>query len=91
MKKLAYILLGIAILSACTTSSHRDSNSVLESKVDSVLAKLTLDEKIGQMMQISSYYSSDAEKLRNWCVKAPLARFLTRLTPKRLTTCKGLP
>ena len=82
MKKLAYILLGIAILSACTTSSHRDSNSVLESKVDSVLAKLTLNEKIGQMMQISSYYSSDAEKLKELVRKGAIGSLLNEVDPK---------
>lgn len=82
MKKLAYILLGIAILSACTTSSHRDSNNVLESKVDSVLAKLTLNEKIGQMMQISSYYSSDAEKLKELVRKGAIGSLLNEVDPK---------
>ena len=57
MKKQYYLLLIIAlVVSACNVKpapqkSHIAYDAALERRVDSVMAKLTLEEKVGQMAQ----------------------------------------
>ena len=40
---------------SCTQVANKGSDAAIEKKVESLLSKMTLEEKIGQMNQISSY------------------------------------
>ena len=42
-------------LHAYKTDIYTDENKIIESKVDSLLALMTLDEKIGQMTQVRHF------------------------------------
>lgn len=52
------ILIGCALFFGCenTSKQHVDSHLVIERKVDSLLALMTLEEKIGQMTQVRHFY-----------------------------------
>ena len=61
LKKIAFGVLSILILSACVS---KKSNDPIEAKVNELLLKMTLEEKIGQVEQLTSYgYSDDMVSL----------------------------
>jgi beta-glucosidase len=55
-------VLALAILTGCNPSASMQNTDPVDSKVNDLLAKMTLDEKIGQMMQISPGDSPEAIK-----------------------------
>lgn len=58
-----------------------NQDAIIESQVDSLLSKLSIDEKIGQMMQISSFYNSDPEKLKAMVREGRLGSILNEVNP----------
>lgn len=63
MKKLLYLYIGIILLSSCAKIDQQDTNQELENKINSILSKLSLSEKIGQMMQVPGNFASDSNQL----------------------------
>lgn len=65
MKNLLYVICFIVILTGCSKEQKKqpDKNAVIEKKVDSLLALMTLEEKIGQMTQVRHFYDINAEDI----------------------------
>lgn len=65
----ALVILGLSIILGCSSESQKPSaDQALESKIDSVLAKMTLEEKIGQTNQrgtSSRVKGALSDKLKN--------------------------
>lgn len=54
MKMLSACLLLLPFIS-CTQVQDTKNDAVIEQKIEALLSRMTLEEKIGQMNQISSY------------------------------------
>lgn len=81
MKKLFILYIAFALFSSCIKKGEISSNSRIEERVDSVLSKLTIDEKIGQMMQISSNFDTDPERFRNLVKEGRIGSLLNEVNP----------
>lgn len=75
----AYLLL--LSLSACT-SMQGGKDKIIEDKVESLLSKMTLEEKIGQMNQISSY--GNIEDMSVLIKKGEIGSILNEIDPVRV-------
>ena len=53
-RNFVFVLLASTFFSACATTGKSNADAILDHKVDSVLRLMTLDEKIGQMVLLSS-------------------------------------
>jgi len=53
-RNFVFVLLASTFFSACATTEKSNADAILDHKVDSVLRLMTLDEKIGQMVLLSS-------------------------------------
>lgn len=82
MRKVYVLPLAAVFLITCAPKGMDDNVSRIESRVDSVLSKLTLEEKIGQMMQISSFYTSDSVKLKEMIRLGQLGSLLNEVNPR---------
>ena len=54
MKMLSACLLLLPFMS-CTSMQDTEGDAAIEQKIETLLSSMTLEEKIGQMNQISSY------------------------------------
>lgn len=81
MNRYISILIGIAFVVSCKSGVEKSNTSSLEYKIDSVLSKLSIEEKLGQMTQISSFYSSEPEKLKEMIRTGKLGSLLNEVTP----------
>ena len=54
MVRLSLFCLLLLSFVSCTQVANKGSDAATEKKVESLLSKMTLEEKIGQMNQISS-------------------------------------
>lgn len=66
IKHLVNILFCLFLFSSCSMVSDKkmDSNQIIEQKVDSLLALMTLDEKIGQMTQVRHFDDITIEDIK---------------------------
>jgi hypothetical protein len=49
----AICILSVCVLLGCQTPPNSDLNPAIEEKIDTLLSKMTLEEKAGQMSQVS--------------------------------------
>lgn len=83
MKSLKFIsaCLLLSALAACT-SVRNDKDKATEDKIESLLSKMTLEEKIGQMNQISS--SGNIEEMSSLIKKGEIGSILNEIDPARV-------
>ena len=99
------VLTSLIIFSLSSCKSTVDNNVVIEQKVDDLLSKMTLDEKIGQMSQVRHFADITDEDIATKFIGSVIhtqgpnpgddaagwqARFIT-LQKKALTTRLGIP
>ncbi len=75
------LFLNLLIIS-CSKPISSDNISEIDFKVDSILKMLTLEEKIGQMTQVSSSYGYDPESLKNGIKSGNIGSVLNESNPK---------
>jgi beta-glucosidase len=75
------VILGFLFYS-CGSGNQGKALSSTDRKVDSVIAKLTLAEKIGQMEMVSSNYANEPETLREMVRKGLVGAILNETDPK---------
>ena len=76
MKMLSACLLLLPFIS-CTQVQDTKNDAVIEQKIEALLSRMTLEEKIGQMNQISSY--GNIEDMSGLIKKGEVDRKSTRL------------
>lgn len=81
MNRITLILLGFLTLASCKSNIEKSNNLTIEQKVDSVLSMLSIEEKLGQMTQISSFYGSDPVKLKEMIRDGKLGSLLNEVDP----------
>lgn len=67
---------------SCTQVANKGSDAATEKKVESLLSKMTLEEKIGQMNQISSY--GNIEDMSSLIKKGEVGSILNEVDPVRI-------
>ena len=67
---------------SCTQVANKGSDAATEKKVESLLSKMTLEEKIGQMNQISSY--GNIEDMSALIKKGEIGSILNEVDPVRI-------
>ena len=85
MNKVIKIVLLFALVTivSCTQSDKPNKgNEVIEKKIESLLRKMTLEEKLGQMNQITSY--PNIEDLSNLIKKGEVGSILNEIDPIRI-------
>lgn len=80
--KLLFIALLFFPFSSCTTSVPDDKDKVLETKIENLLSQMTLEEKIGQMNQISSF--GNIEDMSRLLKKGEVGSILNEIDPGRI-------
>jgi len=85
-KKTFLIVGGLMIfLGGCLPKSTQKSNNNIEAKVDALVEKMTLDEKIGQMFQASDFHFSSDEDLKNAVKEGRVGSFLNIQGAEKVT------
>lgn len=79
--KLFFACLFLLPLVCCTQVQHK-GDAVIEQKIESILSKMTLEEKIGQMNQISSY--GNIEDMSGLIKKSEVGSILNETDPVRI-------
>ena len=67
---------------SCTQVANKGSDAATEKKVESLLSKMTLEEKIGQMNQITSY--GNIEDMSSLIKKGEVGSILNEVDPVRI-------
>ena len=85
LAKMSMALCGFVALSACTHQEQISdgSNADIESRVESLLSKMTIEEKLGQMNQISSFGGS-IDEMHDLIVKGEVVSILNEVDAKRI-------
>lgn len=87
---------GIKIISACVlllslascTRMHRTGDAATEKKIDALLSRMTLEEKLGQMNQISSY--GNIEDMSGLIKKGEVGSILNEVDPVRINALQRI-
>ena len=82
MKMLSACLLLFPFIS-CTQVQDTKGDAVIEQKIETLLSSMTLEEKIGQMNQISSY--GNIEDMSGLIKKGEVGSILNEVDPVRVT------
>lgn len=69
---------------SCTQVANKGSDAAIEKKVESLLSRMTLEEKIGQMNQITSY--GNIEDMSSLIKKGEVGSILNEVDPVRINT-----
>lgn len=69
-------------LAACTQAPNGKGDSATEQKIESLLSKMTLEEKIGQMNQLSS--SGNIEEMSEQVKNGEIGSILNEIDPARI-------
>lgn len=77
-KFLAACLLTLSVFS-CKQPDYNSKDAEIEKKVEALLSKMTLEEKIGQMNQISS--SGNIEEMSELIKKGEIGSILNEVDP----------
>ena len=89
MKKyLFHLVLATTIFTACTKKQATDDNAKIEAKVDSLLKLMTLDEKIGQMNQLSS--TGNLNDFKELIKKGGIGSFLNEVNPATINAMQRI-
>lgn len=85
LAKMSMALCGFVALSACTHQEQISdgSNADIESRIESLLSKMTIEEKLGQMNQISSFGGS-IDEMHDLIVKGEVGSILNEVDAKRI-------
>ena len=81
MKMLSACLLLLPFIS-CTQVQDTKNDAVIEQKIEALLSRMTLEEKIGQMNQISSY--GNIEDMSGLIKKGEVGSILNEVDPVRI-------
>ena len=81
MKMLSACLLLLPFIS-CTQVQDIKNDAVIEQKIETLLSSMTLEEKIGQMNQISSY--GNIEDMSGLIKKGEVGSILNEVDPVRV-------
>lgn len=81
MKMLSACLLLLPFIS-CTQVQDTENDAVIEQKIETLLSRMTLEEKIGQMNQISSY--GNIEDMSGLIKKGEVGSILNEVDPVRV-------
>ena len=81
MKMLSACLLLLPFIS-CTHVQDTKNDAVIEQKIEALLSRMTLEEKIGQMNQISSY--GNIEDMSGLIKKGEVGSILNEVDPVRV-------
>lgn len=81
MNKIYFLIVAIIFFNSCFTKKVDKADSSIETKVDSVLAMLSIDEKVGQMNQLSSFYNSDPDGLKAMIREGKVGSLLNEVNP----------
>lgn len=73
---------GLLSLAACTQAPNGKGDSATEQKIESLLSKMTLEEKIGQMNQLSS--SGNIEEMSEQVKYGEIGSILNEIDPARI-------
>ena len=76
------VCLFIPFLFSCTQVANKGSDAATEKKVESLLSRMTLEEKIGQMNQITSY--GNIEDMSSLIKKGEVGSILNEVDPVRI-------
>lgn len=83
MKTFNILSIGLLLsLASCTQVPGGTGDSAVEQKIESLLSKMTLEEKIGQMNQISSY--GNIEDMSGLIKKGEIGSILNEIDPVRV-------
>ena len=82
MVRLSLFCLLLLSFVSCTQVANKGSDAATEKKVESLLSKMTLEEKIGQMNQISSY--GNIEDMSALIKKGEIGSILNEVDPVRI-------
>ncbi len=80
--KMLPVWIGLLSLTACTQTSSDTRDKRIESKVETLLSKMTLEEKIGQMNQISSF--GNIQEMSTLIKKGEIGSILNEIDPVRV-------
>lgn len=76
-------------LAACTQQADRnDRDAAIEQKVETLLSKMTLEEKLGQMNQISSY--GNISEMSGLIKKGEVGSILNEIDPVRINALQRM-
>ncbi len=82
MVRLSLFCLLLLSFVSCTQVANKGSDAATEKKVESLLSKMTLEEKIGQMNQITSY--GNIEDMSSLIKKGEVGSILNEVDPVRI-------
>ncbi len=89
MKKVtALIVLSFLVSFASCKAAKEIKNEQIEKKIESLISKMTLEEKIGQMNQISSY--GNLEEMSRLIRKGEVGSILNEIDPVRVNALQRL-
>ncbi|MDX2346557.1 MAG: glycoside hydrolase family 3 N-terminal domain-containing protein, partial [Legionella sp.] len=69
-------ILSVCVLLGCQTPPNSDLNPAIEEKIDTLLSKMTLEEKAGQMSQVSESGQDGPADIENQIRKGTVGSFL---------------
>ena len=76
------LIVSVAFVGCVQGDKPNKGNEVIEKKIESLLRKMTLEEKLGQMNQITSY--PNIEDLSNLIKKGEVGSILNEIDPIRI-------
>lgn len=85
MKKYLSTLLIIGLFSSSCNNSSNEPTSTLERDIQELVAKMTLEEKIGQMQQVFDGFYANDEELKNAVRKGKVGSFLNIQGAERIS------
>lgn len=80
--KIFPVLLLLLPFVSCTQGTSTKSNTAIEKKIETLISKMTLEEKLGQMNQISSY--GNIEDMSGLIKKGEVGSILNEVDPVRI-------
>ena len=85
LAKISMALCGFVALAACTHQAQEADgrDAEIESRIESLLSKMTLEEKLGQMNQISSFGGS-IDEMHDLIAKGEIGSILNEVDAKRI-------
>lgn len=86
--KLFLACLLLAPLAACTTSTDKRPEGEIEKRVEELLGKMTLQEKIGQMNQLSPY--GPVEEMAGWIKEGKVGSLLNLTDPGQVNKAQEI-
>lgn len=80
--KTLFVCLSLFSFTSCSQQGHEGKDKAMESKIETLLSKMTLQEKIGQMNQISTF--GNIEEMSVLIKKGEIGSILNEVDPVRV-------